>query len=90
VTMLTTLLVACVDASNYDARRALPEETQRAAFAQCAEEMNLSHWLQVHKLKSRDGLLHVVGSDGSGVLVGEANGVNRCAAAKLDAVIASN
>ncbi len=91
VAMFALCLAACDDQATFDARRALPEETQRMAFADCAKEMGfLAGWLHLHKLKSRGGLLHVIGSDGSGVTVGEALRLNRCAWAKLDAINASN
>ena len=53
------------------------EETQRAAYAYCAEAMNKP--LHLHKLKIRNGRFFVLGSDGSGVTVSEAQGLNRCA-----------
>ena len=89
VLVLASSLVACVDAETYDARRALPEEVQRNAYAECSVQLNLTHWLHLHKLKSRDGLLHVLGSDGNGVLVAEAHTLNLCAGRRLDNVIAS-
>ena len=91
ILVIATSLAACEDAAAFDARRAVPEDVQRAAFDECAKRKGfLAAWIHLHKLKSRDGLLYVAGSDGSGITVGEAFGLNKCAWAKLDAYIASN
>jgi len=87
--VLTLSLLGCGTTTTFDARRTLPEEVQRDVYAQCAAEMHFSHMLALHKLKSRDGLLYVRGSDGSGVLVAEANNLNRCAWAKMDAIVSA-
>lgn len=87
--VLSASLVACDDAATWEARRSLPKETQTAAYDYCARRMGLSHWLHLHKLNSRDGLVHVIGSDGSGVTVAEARSLNRCAWAKLDEIVSS-
>ncbi len=87
-TVLATLVVACEDTTTFDARRTLSQDEQRAAFVECAEGTYVAHWLHLHKLKSRNGLLYVEGSDGSGVLVAEARGLNQCAWSKMDEIIA--
>lgn len=89
VVLFALTLTACTDTrSNTKDVAALPEETQRAAYAECAKELRLP--LHVHKLKRGYQGLHVQGSDGSGVLVAEARALNQCARTKLSAGIAAS
>ncbi|SLN55669.1 hypothetical protein ROA7450_02869 [Roseovarius albus] len=88
--MLVASVAACEAAADFDAIRTVPEEVQKAAFAECAQEKGSTHWLRLNKVKSRDGLLYIAGSDGSGYTVGEAHGMNLCAWAKSEQYAASN
>ncbi|MEM8775910.1 MAG: hypothetical protein AAGF53_12810 [Pseudomonadota bacterium] len=62
-----------------------------AIFTDCAKQKGfLAGWLNLHKLKSTHGQYYAVGSDGSGVTVGEAFGLNRCAWEKMDEILAAD
>ncbi len=87
--VLAATLAACGTTPVVDSRGSIPVETQRAIYAECAKQKGVLHWIRLHKLKSRNGRLIVLGSDGSGVTVGEAQGINKCASEKMDVIIAS-
>lgn len=88
--ILVASVAACETAADFDAIRRVPEEVQKANFAECAHEKGSTHWLRPNKIKSRDGLMYIAGSDGSGYTVGEAHGMNLCAWAKSEQDAASN